>query len=201
MPPCKFFARGSCLYGASCRNSHDVPESSTPPNPVVLPPSQMQDSNVPECLPPAKASCWFFSQGKCKYGAACKNIHDVSPAGREHHSFAEHLTPGSLKSTWTSHPPFTPAGGVSSVIRQKEDEKLRAEAPSFSPGLAVAVEAGPRPFQQPVPCIFFTRGVCRRGQACKFLHEASDSVGPIQVPKNEEADQALLVRWPLRDSN
>jgi hypothetical protein len=70
MTPCKFFARGHCSFGASCRNSHQARSNTQS---LDLPSGKKLDNNGKE----TKSTCWFFSNGGCTYGATCRNGHDI----------------------------------------------------------------------------------------------------------------------------
>ncbi|CAG8441300.1 4033_t:CDS:1 [Acaulospora colombiana] len=67
---CRFFQRGSCRYGESCRYSH---ESSAP--------ISVQKFGV-LTHPKSATPCRFFAKGYCRYGDDCKFAHG---GGRFHH--------------------------------------------------------------------------------------------------------------------
>ena len=61
--PCEFHAKGLCVYGANCRNSHEVVvvnvlEAAPPPPPVEV---------VPICR--------FYQLGECTFGHMCRYLH------------------------------------------------------------------------------------------------------------------------------
>ncbi|KAK0114810.1 hypothetical protein ONS95_014291 [Cadophora gregata] len=85
MAPCRFFARGSCTYGARCKNSHDDGQDGQAPS--LGPPlrattshkaSNVQNGTVAQSGD-SKEICWFFSQGTCTYGGTCRKSHDLVP--------------------------------------------------------------------------------------------------------------------------
>jgi CCCH-type zinc finger/Zinc finger C-x8-C-x5-C-x3-H type (and similar)/RNA-binding, Nab2-type zinc finger len=195
MAPCRFFARGNCLYGASCRNSHDVPVPASAASPSS--PSKFRQSGVQEGLQPApteylsslKASCWFFTQGTCKSGPSCKNIHDVSPA-----SNSEPRSSSQKPAPITSLP--TDSGADSQKNGQSEEflsseRTLKPDAPSFTPRLDVPVVTQAEQTQKPAPCKFFTRGFCRSGAYCRYLHIPLAPNESIQSQEEKEPEQLV----------
>ena len=185
MAPCKFFAHGSCFYGASCRNSHDVPaQAASASSPSVHLNSTTQEGiqrTPPELTIPKTVSCWFFTQGKCKYGVSCKNIHDP-PDDVEHISLSQKSAPSAAFSADT-----VSRNDAESKVTTSPENHLKPEAASFTPKFeAPSIPQQDRP-KFPIPCRFFARGICSRGESCAFLH--------IGLPKGEYA-QSLDEKMP-----
>jgi hypothetical protein len=172
MTPCRFFARGSCFYGASCRNSHDAPApaaSASSPSEPRNPATQESLQRTPEeVTAPKTVSCWFFTQGKCKYGDSCKNIHDCSPPDHvQHRSPSQKSAPSA---TFTADSGPVARNGAYPTVTTSPESYLKPEAASFTPKFeAPSIPQQDRP-KFPIPCRFFARGICSRGENCAFLH-------------------------------
>ena len=81
---CKYFLQGHCMFGSSCRYSHDVPTSNEPEA------SQSTSATVSNTLCEAGSSvhetqtlwrpvpCRYFAAGERKNGAACRFYHGDS---------------------------------------------------------------------------------------------------------------------------
>jgi hypothetical protein len=173
MALCRFFARGTCFYGASCRNSHDAHASaasaSSPSQPRIPATQEGLQRARTKLTTPKKFSCWFFTQGKCEYGDSCKNIHDPSPPdGGEHRSSPSQMSASTIALSADN-------GAISRANAELEvtmspKNPLKPEALSFTPkleGPAISQHEHPK---IPIPCRFFARHFCKRGNECAFLH-------------------------------
>jgi hypothetical protein len=172
MAPCKFFTRGICFYGASCRNSHDVPaqaaSASSPPAPQNSTTQEGVQRIPTELTTPNTISCLVFAQGKCKYGDSCKNIHDSSPSDEaEHHS---HSQKSAQSATFSADGAAASRNGAESTVTTSSENPLSPEAASFTPKFgAPSIPQQDRP-KFPITCRFFARGICSKGESCAFLH-------------------------------
>jgi hypothetical protein len=153
MAPCRFFAAGFCFHGISCRNSHIFapPDSTVPqsdPYETTMQQSPLQASTYNSTL--QKAPCRFFSQGKCRYGAACKNSHDMRPAGGEPPMLPENSTPNTILSLEGRKevPKIAPAEET-----LEDQESLERNAHSWYEPTATREQS-----QKSIPCIYFARG-------------------------------------------
>ena len=54
VPLCKYYGSGSCIYGDSCRNRHEIPTVA------------------------ANSICEYDVSGTCMFGAACRFVHSSS---------------------------------------------------------------------------------------------------------------------------
>jgi hypothetical protein len=179
MAPCRFFAAGKCFYGTSCRNSHIY----APPDYTILPNSESRQ-NVSQNSPqlstmnnsvPSKTPCWFFTQGKCRYGTTCKNSHDIRQHG------------GGL--------PFhqnSPTNDVETDVSALPTETinrmniLQGDTPSRH-----AQAIGGERTRGLLPCIFFARGSCRNAKECGFLHEKLRAVDGSPGGKEDNQQQEV----------
>ncbi|CZR68195.1 uncharacterized protein PAC_18094 [Phialocephala subalpina] len=126
MAPCKFYTQGRCLFGASCKNSH---EATDPSNQLKLF-EKTEPTFHPSTIPSTPLEggplvvCKFFAWGSCKYGAACRYLH-VEPK-----SDAAKLQIANLP----MH--------VKNVSYQPKDSSLswRPEAPVFEPQAQTTVK-------------------------------------------------------------
>jgi RNA-binding, Nab2-type zinc finger len=171
MAPCRFFAAGNCTYGTSCRNSHIfVPPDYTIRSAPETRPELSQQEVRTESSVQRKLHCWFFSQGSCRYGIACKNSHELQRPGVVLPSSA--ATPG---------------------ISQLADEfgKIRISNGAGSSLLQSSQATGPEPCKRPGVCMFFVRGFCQNGTNCGFTHESPEIAGASTLCGNNEKEQVV----------
>lgn len=184
MAPCRFFAAGKCFYGTSCRNSHIY----APPD-YTIPPNSESRQNVSQNSPqlsttnnsvPSKTLCWFFTQGKCRYGTTCKNSHDIQPqSGLPFHQILTTTT-------------YSPTNDVETEVRALSTETisqtntLQSDTPSWH-----AQATGEERTRSRFPCIFFARGCCQNGKECNFLHEKLGAVDGIPGGKEDNQQQEV----------
>lgn len=83
-PPCRFFAQGKCRNGDNCKFSHVIPgqqgNSNNPPSQSSFGGNGGGNGWSAPSNNSKKEPCKFFAQGKCKFGAKCKNSHDTNSA-------------------------------------------------------------------------------------------------------------------------
>ncbi|CAF9931664.1 MAG: hypothetical protein ALECFALPRED_005071 [Alectoria fallacina] len=82
---CHFLRKfGHCRFGERCYNSHDLSMGSEKPSdppeePVVQYPAQQDEHNSRNSTPKqAIPVCRFFKRGNCRFGAYCRDSHDLS---------------------------------------------------------------------------------------------------------------------------
>lgn len=189
MAPCKFFVQGRCTYGTACKNSHEALTTpgtwrSTSTNLIVqstLASAENKKGPSESGSTQATNTCWFYSQGKCTYGAACRLSHEVALPNIHRLSMrtsgAEALNARLLEK---EHGDISSTIFVPSPVQHNSNDrpppKLKADVPSFTPG-APPTKATTQPSlirgrdASPV-CIFFSKGFCRNGETCHFRHEA-----------------------------
>lgn len=189
MTPCKFFAQGRCTYGASCKNTHEAAAESE----AWRRPPTLQGAQSTKKLTETKRTssesassqittpCWFFSQGKCTYGAACRQSHEATPSDitlqpvRPKES--ETLIGIYLGNELAGTSPLTFVPGT----RQHGSNvaplpKLKADAPAFTPSTQI-IPGQPEFIKaaEASVCIFYSKGFCRNGVNCPFRHESPAS--------------------------
>jgi len=174
MAPCKFFARGRCTFGASCRNSHEAVGDSTPP--PTIPNDKKVGKEGEMGGGGGKSICWFFANGECKYGATCRNEHAVAAVEGE----KEEAKAGqSLK---PEAPDFI-LGGLST--EKEGGQVLKPEAPSIVPSISTEIlDAKPA-------CRFFAKGYCRDGNSCSFQHGDPKTEGNPTVVEGKESEEVV----------
>jgi len=205
MVPCKFFAQGRCTYGASCRNSHEAPSAPaySASNFRAAPAIPRQQTAVKTVLPEVRPVCWFFTQGKCTYGAACRMSHEANGHDTEPAAFhASHNSPSGH-----AHNPVLPKQSESLAAKILEKELAGISPVEFVPGpfqrdcsamTALGTFGSTQltakyPLQtfsglnyQDQSCIFFSRGFCRNGDTCPYRHDIQ-----VQGPDTSEPQQSV----------
>ena len=162
MPPCKFFAAGSCRFGTSCRNSHIFapPEYTVPAAQDICSPHPKQDFQRPaiETAVSSTKVCWFFSQGHCRYGTSCKNPHDIPTPG------------GGLQQKNQSISAKTTLDPEVLQLAEQVGE-LQVSGAGTSPLFQANQVRGPEQSGNGTTCTFFAKGSCRYGDSCRYAHQ------------------------------
>lgn len=197
MAPCKFFAQGRCTYGPSCKNSHEAvatPESWRSSS--ALPTTQSTTTSQETAKISETGStlitntCWFYSQGKCTYGAACRLSHEAALPN-------VNQLPVRASGVKTPAGAFLPKElcGTSPVVfvsgalhdSNRRPPQLSADVPSFTPSTRVISESSAaREKSNILVCIFYSRGFCRYGETCPFRHEAPTPLHSHTPSKEDE---------------
>jgi CCCH-type zinc finger/RNA-binding, Nab2-type zinc finger len=183
MAPCRFFTAGKCRFVTTCRNSHTY----APHDYTILPQAELRQNTSQNCaqgstvnnLVTSKAACWFFPQGKCRYGAACKNSHDVQP---QEHSLLYQA------STTTTQPLDSDERIKKKSLFTETAQQINGledDTPRF-----MRTTGGENPRNQ-VPCRFFAIGCCRIGKNCRFVHEKFCAI--VGTSGGEAVNQQLEV--------
>ena len=210
MAPCKFFAQGRCTYGASCRNSHEavaMPESWRSSS--ALPTTQSTTTSQESARMSESGStlitntCWFYSQGKCSYGATCRLSHEaalpnVNPPpvrARRVETSARAFLPKELGGT---SPVVFVTGALQHDSNRRPAPQLSADVPSFTPSTGVITES-PAARENPniLACIFYSRGFCRNGETCPFRHEAPTPLHSHTPSKEDEQKISVSSAFPV----
>ena len=218
MAPCKFFIQGRCTYGTACKNSHEAAATpgswrSTPANPIV----QSSVASADTKKGPSESSftqgtntCWFYSQGKCIYGAACRLSHEVAlpdihrpsmgTSGTEtlNVRFVEKWQGGNFSTI------FVP-GAVQHKSNDRAPPQLKADVPSFKPGAPPTMATTQSSIiggVDAVPiCIFFSKGFCRNGETCHFRHEAPSTLRRPSKQAEQNIPVSLAVTIVVNEAN
>ncbi|CAF9926772.1 hypothetical protein IMSHALPRED_007042 [Imshaugia aleurites] len=87
---CSFFQQGTCKFGAKCHNIHELPtgsgDTSKPPKEDAVSaqtPASVRRTSTPNqsrsVVPkPETRICAHFKRGNCRFGAKCRDSHDLS---------------------------------------------------------------------------------------------------------------------------
>ena len=83
---CPYFPQGKCKFGDACFDAHELPSSpknpSEPsvqaPKPALVPQANDHRSHPKSSSKPGRPICIFFQQGNCRFGAKCRDSHDLS---------------------------------------------------------------------------------------------------------------------------
>jgi hypothetical protein len=98
MEPCRFFAKGTCRFGTSCRKSHAVAKTSfsesTSHNANATTHSTHDQTTARKEHENFNRRCKFFSEGRCMYGESCKYQHPVMEETPSSPNTTNRLRPG-----------------------------------------------------------------------------------------------------------
>lgn len=195
MAPCRFFALGSCTFGARCKNSHEAPADNGAT--TWFPKAGMASAtNVDNKLSAASpvstvGLCWFFTQGKCTYGASCQNSHDLATAlstSTRHIETSAPVSTGSL------------ARPEMKVIDRPLLRSLKADAPPFHPSSTADPNFEAIRTQQARPlitCIYFAKGFCKNGVDCVFGHKSPTLVPRLKPLEQENPSDKVGINIPF----
>ncbi|KAK1215218.1 hypothetical protein PQX77_022191, partial [Marasmius sp. AFHP31] len=126
------------------------------------PPTQPSPSNASTSTSESQPQlCPFFLKGRCKYGEKCKKGHSAIPSHATQSKVVIGKKPQSETSATTSHDPMTSTSTAHS-------DRLQTGA-----------------------CFYWSRGVCWRGDKCKYRHDQEASIDAADggsVPATERKE-------------
>jgi hypothetical protein len=189
MAPCKFFARGRCTFGASCRNSHEAIGDGTPPPTISN--DKKVDKEGEMGGGGGKSICWFFANGGCTYGATCRNEHALAAVeGEKEETKAGQVlkpeAPSFVPSISTEMLDAKPACRffAKGYCRDGNSCSFQHGDPKTD-GNPTVVEGKKSEEVVKPACSFFAKGYCREGKGCSFQHGD---------PEAQEKDTLTLVK-------
>jgi len=138
---------------------------------------------------PERSACAFFLRGECKFGDMCHNLHETaypSPA-------AAALLPAAASSPSAAAAP--PSAAVASPAAAPSPADVRSPTAVASP--AAAAGASPVVPERSV-CAYFSRGKCKFGDTCRYLHESlpATAASPAAAPPGATQPPAAMRPLP-----
>lgn len=154
---CHQFQSGSCMKGDVCKYAHLLIDSAQEDEVDSAEEKIPVKTVIQPGLETGKAVCRNFQKGSCSKGVSCKFLHEL-----------------------VSNADGTRAVSISASISAVETEKTSSRSRK------VRLSEVPEEPKKEL-CNNFQKGLCKRGDSCKYSHATEGAVSSAPVPINSKA--------------